>query len=46
MNQFTRKSTLLKSRRKSTVMLSDFKIINQLGRGTFGRVYLAELNGD
>lgn len=46
MNQFTRKSTMVRSRRKSTIMLSDFKIINQLGRGTFGRVYLAELNGE
>lgn len=27
-----------------SVKLEDFDIISQLGRGTFGRVYLAELN--
>ena len=28
------------------VRLEDFDIISQLGRGTFGRVYLAELKTD
>ena len=34
-------------KRRSTafeVKLEDFDIISQLGRGTFGRVYLGELN--
>lgn len=36
---------MMKNRKSanSTVKLEDFDILNQLGRGTFGRVYLAEL---
>jgi serine/threonine protein kinase len=40
-----RGSVMMKNRKSanSTVKLEDFDILNQLGRGTFGRVYLAEL---
>lgn len=34
----------MRSRKKNVdVKLNDFKIVTQIGRGTFGRVYLAEL---
>lgn len=38
-----RKSVLIASRKKEDVKLEDFKLITVLGRGTFGKVYLAEL---
>ena len=38
-----RKSVLIASRKKEEVKLEDFKLITVLGRGTFGKVYLAEL---
>lgn len=43
-----RGSIMMKHRNsvRTEVKLEDFDIINQLGRGTFGRVYLAELNVD
>lgn len=46
---FSRSSTLMKSKAslkgQKEPELADFQIINQLGRGTFGRVYLAEWMG-
>ena len=39
-----RRSTMMKSRRPTQLKLEDFEIISQLGRGTFGRVYLAKLS--
>lgn len=36
-------SILVASRRASSVKLEDFKLVTVLGRGTFGKVYLAEL---
>mmetsp|Transcript_78830 Transcript_78830/g.109215 ORF Transcript_78830/g.109215 Transcript_78830/m.109215 type:complete len:251 (+) Transcript_78830:13-765(+) len=43
---FARSSTMIKAKKSlkhaKEPELTDFKIINQLGRGTFGRVYLAE----
>jgi serum/glucocorticoid-regulated kinase 2 len=41
-----RKSVLIASRKKEDVKLEDFKLITVLGRGTFGKVYLAELRQD
>lgn len=38
-----RKSVLIASRKQEEVKLEDFKLITVLGRGTFGKVYLAEL---
>ena len=38
-----RSSTIMKSRRPTNVKLEDFEIKMQLGKGTFGRVFLAEL---
>ena len=38
-----RASTIMRSRRPTTVKLEDFEIKMQLGKGTFGRVFLAEL---
>lgn len=38
-----RKSVLVASRKQNDVKLEDFKLITVLGRGTFGKVYLAEL---
>ena len=38
-----RASTILRSRRPTNVKLEDFEIKMQLGKGTFGRVFLAEL---
>lgn len=38
-----RLSVLVASRKKSEVKLEDFKLVTVLGRGTFGKVYLAEL---
>lgn len=38
-----RMSILVASRKASSVKLEDFKLITVLGRGTFGKVYLAEL---
>jgi hypothetical protein len=39
-----RNSTIINSRRPSAVSLNNFSILKQIGRGTFGRVYLAELD--
>jgi hypothetical protein len=38
-----RQSILVASRREQNVKLEDFKLVVVLGRGTFGKVYLAEL---
>ena len=38
-----RTSVLVMSRKKEEVKLEDFKLMTVLGRGTFGKVYLAEL---
>jgi serine/threonine protein kinase len=38
-----RKSTILRSRRPTKVTLESFELVSQLGRGTFGKVYLALL---
>ena len=38
-----RTSILVHSRKATSVKLEDFKLITVLGRGTFGKVYLAEL---
>ena len=38
-----RASTIMRSRRPTNVKLEDFEIKMQLGKGTFGRVFLAEL---
>lgn len=36
-------SVLVASRKSNDVKLEDFKLITVLGRGTFGKVYLADL---
>jgi serine/threonine protein kinase len=38
-----RQSILVASRKEQSVKLEDFKLVVVLGRGTFGKVYLAEL---
>ena len=38
-----RQSILVASRKEQNVKLEDFKLVVVLGRGTFGKVYLAEL---
>ncbi len=38
-----RSSVLMMSRKQTDVKLEDFKLVVVLGRGTFGKVYLAEL---
>jgi serine/threonine protein kinase len=38
-----RSSVCLKARKPTTVGLSDFELKTQLGRGTFGKVFLAQL---
>jgi serine/threonine protein kinase len=38
-----RMSVLVASRKSNEVKLEDFKLVTVLGRGTFGKVYLAEL---
>ena len=38
-----RKSSIMRRKRENDVKLEDFEIKMQLGKGTFGRVYLAEL---
>lgn len=38
-----RKSSLIRSRKEKKVNLEDFEIVMQLGKGTFGKVYLATL---
>jgi serine/threonine protein kinase len=38
-----RGSVCLKARRPTTLGLNDFELKTQLGRGTFGKVFLAEL---
>jgi serine/threonine protein kinase len=39
-----RQSVMVMSRNKLQVKLDDFVLKTVLGRGTFGKVYLAELN--
>ena len=44
-NDDMRGSILMKSRRPSVIKLESFELKSQLGRGTFGKVFLAELKG-